>query len=156
MRFLFYDKILELEPGKRALGRVLVSIQGEYFTEHYRRAPLLPATLVIESLAQVSGWLNFTLHNHSIRMVVALVEEVTIHRQVSSGEVLDLEAWLIHRHINGVTMRCQARVGCEPVATVERMVFANQTIDPSELSEREMEHFRYVSGYSGAREVDPA
>ena len=69
-------------------------------------------------------------------MVVALVEEVEIHRQVRSGETLDLEVWLVHRHLNGVTMRCQARVGDEPVATVERMVFANQKIDKSELSER--------------------
>lgn len=154
MRFLFYDRILEMEPGKRALGRVLISIQGEYFTDHFRRAPLLPATLVIESLAQVSGWLNFALHDRSIRMVVALVEEVEIHRQVRSGEVLDLEVWLVHRHVNGVTMRCQARVGDEPVATVERMVFANQAVDPSELSERELEHYHYVSGFSGALERD--
>jgi 3-hydroxyacyl-[acyl-carrier-protein] dehydratase len=151
MRFLFYDRILETDPGQRALGRLLVSVQGEYFSDHFRRAPLMPATLVIEALAQVAGWLNFTLHGESVRMVVALVEEVTIHRQVGSGEVLDLEVWLLRRHVNGVTMRCQARVGDEPIATVERMVFANQSIAASDFSEREMEHFHYVSGLSNAR-----
>lgn len=144
MRFIFLDHVLELEPGKRILAAKAISFDGEYFGLHYQRRPILPATLMIEAIAQAGGWLNFITHDETIRMVVALVEGVKFRRRVSPGEVLTLEATILFLHPGGATMGGQARVGSEVAATVERMVFANQKVDRSVFTPSEMRHYHYI------------
>lgn len=151
MRFIFFDHVLELEPGKRILATKAVSFDGEYFTGHYLGRPVMPATLLVEAIAQAAGWLNFITHGEAIRMVVALVEEVTFKRSIGPGELLTLEASVLFLHPGGTTMKGEARVGKEVVATVERMVFANQSVDPSQFTKRERSHFQYIK--TGTRQA---
>jgi 3-hydroxyacyl-[acyl-carrier-protein] dehydratase len=144
MRFLFFDRVLEIALGERILATKAVTLDGDYFTAHFPGRPVMPATLIVEAIAQAAGWLNFLTHGQSIRMVVALVEGVLLHRQVLPGETLELEARMLFRHPEGVTMEGAARVGEETVATVERLVFANQEVGRSHFSRRELEHYRYI------------
>ena len=149
MRFMFFDRVLELTVGERILATKAITLDGDYFTAHFRGRPVMPATLIVEAIAQTAGWLNFLSNGESIRMVVALVENVVIHRQVLPGEILELEARMVFRHREGATMEGEARSGGETVATVERIVFANQEVDRSLFSPREIEHYNYVK--AGAR-----
>ncbi len=144
MRFLFFDRVLELEPGQRMLARKQVGMDGAQFNDHFRGRPIMPATLVIECLAQTAGWLNFVTHGESIQMVVALVEEVTFHHQVVPGDALELEARVLYIHPGGTTMAGTATVDGKTVATVERMVFANQAFDRAQLSPAEIDHYTYI------------
>lgn len=144
MRFIFFDHVLELEPGKRILATKAVGFDGEYFSSHYQGRPIMPATLMVEAIAQSAGWLNFITHEESIRMVVALVEGVKFRRSISPGELLMLEAKVLFLHPGGATMGGQARVGSEVVTTVERMVFANQKVDPALFTPRELRHYHYI------------
>ncbi len=153
MRFLFYDRILEMERGKRALATKLVSIADEYLDEHYGRRALMPATLVIECLAQVSGWLNLVTRDFSIRMVLGLIEGARLYRPVRPGDTLSLEVWMLYAHADGATARGEARVGTETVAVVERMMFVNQTVHDAAFAQEQRERFHYLSGgYSGLQE----
>jgi len=55
VRFLFCDRILELEPGKRALATKMVSLSEEFLPDHYARQPVMPSTMVMECLAQLAA-----------------------------------------------------------------------------------------------------
>jgi len=144
VRFIFFDHVLELVPGKRILATKAVGFDGEYFTSHSQGRPLLPATLTVEAIAQAAGWLNFITHQESIRMVVALVEGVRFLRPVWPGELLTLEATVLFLHPEGVTVGGQARAGSEVVTTVERMVFANRKVDRSLFTPKELRHYEYI------------
>lgn len=144
MRFLFFDEVLDYEPGKRVLGKKTYSFDGAYFTEHFPTRPVVPATLVMESFAQVAGWFNYMLHDCTVRMVVALVEEARLLRQVRVGETVHFEVALSFRHHDGSTVGGEARVGDEVVGRVERLVFANQVVPPGGFSRGELRHFDYV------------
>ena len=52
--FLLIDRIIELEPGKRAVGEKLVSIGEPYFQGHFPDYPVMPGVLQIEALAQTA------------------------------------------------------------------------------------------------------
>ena len=146
MRFLFYDQILEMELGKRALARKVVALSEEYFTEHYSRTAIMPGTLLVETLAQVAGWLNVVTNDFAIDTVLGLIEGVRIHRQVYPGDVLNIEVWMAFSHADGATLRGEIRLGDEQVVTVNRMVFANGRVTDPVAIQRERDRFKYLSG----------
>ena len=51
--FLLIDRIEELEPGKKAVGRKCVTYNEPFFNGHFPSEPVMPGVLIIEALAQV-------------------------------------------------------------------------------------------------------
>ncbi len=62
--FLLVDRILELEPGVRAIGRKNVTINEEFFNGHFPGHAVMPGVLIIEAMAQVGGVLILSLPEH--------------------------------------------------------------------------------------------
>ena len=146
MRFLLYDRIIEMEMGKRALATKLVPMSEEYFPEHYSRRAVMPATLIIEAVAQLAGWLNVASCDFKIETALAMVEGVQIHRQVRPGDSLILEVWMLYPHHDGATLRGEVRMEKKIIAAVDRLVFGNRVSADKEHASRERERFRYLSG----------
>ena len=53
--FLLVDKIIELEPGKRAIGIKNVTANEPFFQGHFPEYPIMPGVLIVEALAQTAG-----------------------------------------------------------------------------------------------------
>ena len=53
--FLLIDRIEELEPGKRAVGKKCVSYNEPFFNGHFPQEPVMPGVLILEALAQVGA-----------------------------------------------------------------------------------------------------
>ena len=56
---LLIDRILDIEPGKGAVGIKNVTINEEFFQGHFPGHPVMPGVLIVESMAQVAGILTF-------------------------------------------------------------------------------------------------
>ena len=53
--FLFVDRILEYESGKRVVGIKNVTINEPFFQGHFPGHAIMPGVLIIEAMAQVGG-----------------------------------------------------------------------------------------------------
>jgi 3-hydroxyacyl-[acyl-carrier-protein] dehydratase len=51
--FIMIDRIVELDPWKRAVGIKNISMNEAYFQGHFPESPIMPGVLMIEAIAQV-------------------------------------------------------------------------------------------------------
>ena len=55
MRFIFVDKILELDPGKNIYAIKQISATEDFFQDHFPGFPVVPGVLLTEMMAQTAG-----------------------------------------------------------------------------------------------------
>ena len=53
--FIFVDRVLEVEPGKRAVGIKNITQNEEVLRGHFPDQPIMAGVLIVESLAQIAG-----------------------------------------------------------------------------------------------------
>jgi beta-hydroxyacyl-ACP dehydratase FabZ len=94
--FLLVDRILELEPGKRAVGIKNVTFNEPHFTGHWPDNPVMPGVLILEAMAQVGGvFLLCTSENRGKLAYFGGVDKVRWRRAVRPGDQLRIEAKMI-------------------------------------------------------------
>lgn len=116
--FLLVDRIVELEPGKRAVGLKNVTINEHFFQGHFPSYPVMPGVLIVEALAQTGGIALGTLEEYQGRIAFfAGIDKVRFKRQVKPGDTLRLEAELtqLRRSIGtaSVTATVDGDIACK-------------------------------------------
>lgn len=90
--FLLVDKVLELEPGKRAVGIKNVTANENFFVGHFPDYPVMPGVLIVEALAQVGAVAILSLKENKGKIAFfAGIDGVRFKKQVRPGDVLRLE-----------------------------------------------------------------
>jgi 3-hydroxyacyl-[acyl-carrier-protein] dehydratase len=90
--FLLVDRVVELEPGKRAVGIKQVSANEPQFTGHFPGRPIMPGVLMVEALAQTAGIAVLTLDEYRGKIgLFAGIDECRFRRLVVPGDTLRLE-----------------------------------------------------------------
>lgn len=90
--FLLIDRILELEPGVRAVGEKLVTIGEPFFQGHFPDQPIMPGVLIVEALAQTGAVAALSLPEHRDKLAFfAGIDGVRFRKPVLPGDVLRLE-----------------------------------------------------------------
>lgn len=94
--FLLVDRILELIPGVRAIGRKCVSYNEAFFAGHFPTEPVMPGVLVIEALAQVGSVIILAMEsNKGKNAYFGGINKARFRNKVLPGDVLTLEVELI-------------------------------------------------------------
>jgi 3-hydroxyacyl-[acyl-carrier-protein] dehydratase len=93
--FLLIDRILELEPGRRAVGEKLVTIGEPFFQGHFPDFPIMPGVLIVEALAQTACVAALSLPElHGKIGLFAGIDGARFKRPVRPGDTLRLEITL--------------------------------------------------------------
>lgn len=93
--FLLIDRVLELEPGARAVAEKLVTMNEPFFQGHFPDYPLMPGVLIVEALAQTGSVAALSLEENRSKLgVFAGIDKVRFKRQVRPGDTLRLEVEL--------------------------------------------------------------
>jgi UDP-3-O-[3-hydroxymyristoyl] N-acetylglucosamine deacetylase/3-hydroxyacyl-[acyl-carrier-protein] dehydratase len=91
--FLMVDRVVQMEPGKSAIGIKNVTINEEFFLGHYPGQPIMPGVLIIEAMAQLGGLLLSRQLEHTGKVAVLLsLDRVKFRRPVVPGDQLIIEA----------------------------------------------------------------
>ncbi|KXZ39048.1 3-hydroxyacyl-[acyl-carrier-protein] dehydratase [Alkalithermobacter thermoalcaliphilus JW-YL-7 = DSM 7308] len=94
--FLLVDKILELEPGKRAVGIKNVTVNEPFFQGHFPEYPLMPGVLIVEAMAQVGAIAILSLDEYKGKLgVFTGIDDVRFKKEVRPSDVLKMEVELI-------------------------------------------------------------
>jgi 3-hydroxyacyl-[acyl-carrier-protein] dehydratase len=91
MRFLLVDRIVELESGKRATGIKNVTMSEDFLAHHFPDRPIMPGTLIIESLVQLADWMVRESTGFSQIGLATEFGRLKFRRVVRPGDQLRLE-----------------------------------------------------------------
>jgi 3-hydroxyacyl-[acyl-carrier-protein] dehydratase len=94
MRWTWIDRILELEKGRRILAVKNVSLAEEHLHDHFAATearpamPVMPATLIIEGMAQTAGILVGHARSFEEKVILAKVSKAEFSRDIGPGQTL--------------------------------------------------------------------
>jgi 3-hydroxyacyl-[acyl-carrier-protein] dehydratase len=95
--FLLLDRIVDLNLGDRTIRtQATVPTASTIFEGHFPGYPLMPGVLLIETMAQTSGWLIIALTKFSRMPFFAAVKEAKLRSFVTPGQKLDVTASIVH------------------------------------------------------------
>ncbi|MDF2571763.1 MAG: fabZ [Sporomusa sp.] len=117
---LLVDRIVELEPMKRAVGIKNVSINEYFFMGHFPEKPVMPGVLILEAMAQVGG--VAMLHPKENRGKLAFfagMDRVKFRKPVIPGDQLYMVAEIIKLRGSAGKVWAQAFVEGQVVAEAE-------------------------------------
>jgi 3-hydroxyacyl-[acyl-carrier-protein] dehydratase len=118
--FLLVDRIVEIDPGKKAVGIKNVTINEEFFQGHFPGQPIMPGVLMIEALAQVAGILAFKSGASLGKAVYFMsIEKAKFRRPVVPGDQLRLEVSILQQRGNVWKFAGSARVEEKVAAEAE-------------------------------------
>ena len=116
--FLLVDRILELEPGQRAVGIKNVSGNEPFFAGHFPGHPVMPGVLILEALAQVGACAMLSLEEYRNRMAYfAGIDSVKFRRMVIPGDQLRLEVELVK--LRGLFGKARGRATVDGILVAE-------------------------------------
>ena len=94
MRWLWIDRVVELVPGERMVAIKNVSLAEDHLYDHFPAAgdraamPVMPASLIIEGMAQTAGILVGHAEGFREKVVLAKISRVELARDVGPGFTL--------------------------------------------------------------------
>ena len=90
--FALVDRVIEHEPGKRAVAIKNVTLNEPQFQGHFPGRPLMPGVLIVEAMAQVGGLIVTQMPDLPKGLFVfAGIDGVRFRRPVVPGDQLRME-----------------------------------------------------------------
>jgi len=135
MRWMWIDRIVELEPKARLVAIKNVSLAEEHLHDHFPSdaarglpaVPIMPSSLIIEGMAQSAGILVGHANNFKEKVVLAKVSKATIEKDATPGITIRYTATIDRLDETGaatlgtVEFIDPASGACEMVGTIDLM-----------------------------------
>jgi UDP-3-O-[3-hydroxymyristoyl] N-acetylglucosamine deacetylase/3-hydroxyacyl-[acyl-carrier-protein] dehydratase len=118
--FLFVDRVIILEKGKRATGIKNVTINDYFFRGHFPGRPVMPGVIIVEAMAQVGGVMMLASEDNQGKLAFFLsINNVKFRKPVVPGDQLVLEVEAIKVKSKTGQVRGRALVNGKVVAEAD-------------------------------------
>ena len=140
MRWYWVDKFIEFNSGQSARAVKNVSLSEEHLHDHFPGFPVMPASLMIEGMAQTGGILLGEKYDFEYNVILAKVPKVEFHSWACPGDQLIYSATLENAGEAGGSVTVTANVEDRLVAEAE-IVFVHLSTDDPQLSRIDQKNF---------------
>lgn len=126
--FQLVDRIVTLSVADRRItAESAVPATGTIFEGHFPGHPLMPGVLLVEAMAQTSGWLLLAASAFERMPLLAQIKEAKLRTFVTPGTVLTVTASIVHEGSGFAVTRAGITVGgktvCDADLTLRMMPF---------------------------------
>jgi 3-hydroxyacyl-[acyl-carrier-protein] dehydratase len=121
VRWMWIDRIVTIEKGRRLVAVKNVSMAEDHLHDHFPGAPVMPASLIIEGMAQTAGILVGHAEDFREKVILAKVSKAELNEDAIPGYTLRYTA----------TIQQMDKAGASTAGTVE-------LIDPATGSARQI------------------
>jgi 3-hydroxyacyl-[acyl-carrier-protein] dehydratase len=128
--FQLIDRIVNLNLADRTISsEAIVPTKSTIFEGHFPGYPLMPGVLLIEAMAQTSGWLVVAMNGFKRMPFLAAVKEAKLRTFVIPGQTLSIDARLDHDGsgyaITKAKIKCAGTLICDATLTLRVLDFPN-------------------------------
>lgn len=128
--FHLIDRIVQLDLAERRITvEANVPQQSTIFEGHFPGYPLMPGVLLIETMAQTSGWLQIALMKFERMPFLAAVKEAKMRSFITPGETLTVEAGIEHEGsgftVTNAKISSGGKLACNAMLTFRHVPFPN-------------------------------
>lgn len=92
MRWYWIDRFIEFQPRRLAVAIKNVTMAEEHLHDQYPAFPVVPASILIEGMAQTAGMLVGEARNFEEKVILAKITRATFQRLVRPGETVVFRA----------------------------------------------------------------
>lgn len=137
MRWMWIDRVIELQPRQRLVAVKNVSLAEEHLHDHFpadpeRRlpaAPIMPASLILEGMAQTAGILVGHAEDFREKVILAKISRAEISRDATPGCTLRYTAVIERMDAVGASTKgtielfdhAHPGAGYQPIGSVDLM-----------------------------------
>jgi 3-hydroxyacyl-[acyl-carrier-protein] dehydratase len=132
--FQLIDRIVDVDLANRKIkSEATVPATSTIFEGHFPGYPLMPGVLLIEAMAQTSGWLVVALNRFERMPFLVAVKDAKLRTFVTPGQVLAIDAQLNHDG-SGYAMvdaeiRAEGKPVCDASVTFRVLDFPNADME---------------------------
>jgi len=125
MRWIWLDRFVEFKRGASARAIKNLTLAEDVFADHFPGYPVMPASLMLEGLAQTGGILVGDVNDFQEKVVLAKIPYARFHREALAGQQLIYEVELLHIRPEGASIQGKVVLGGTqpPILVAEAEIF---------------------------------
>jgi len=121
MRWLWIDRFVEFQSKKSARAVKNLSFAEDHFRDHFPGYPVMPASLMLEGLAQAGGILVGEANDFREKVVLAKIPSAKMRREALAGEVLTYDVEILDLRPEGATVQGRITANGDLIVEAEIM-----------------------------------
>ena len=135
MRFYFFDRVINFVPGREATGIKNLSSQEEFLIDHYDRFPVMPAPIIVESIAQLGNWLLMVSMEYKTLAVMVMVKDFEVSGNAVPGDQIVLNVRIENLNDYGASISGEAKVNGNSILRIGSLTYVLYEIPEKDRGE---------------------
>jgi len=121
MRWIWIDRFIEFDPGKRASAVKNVSLAEDHLHDHWEAYPIMPASLMIEGMAQTAGILVGQARDFAEKVILAKIVKARFDEIATPGDQITYQAEIEHLSEQAASTKGTVLINGKPAGEIDLM-----------------------------------